>query len=315
MDKIKTVFIVGPTASGKTGISIELAKIFDAEIVSADSMQIYRGMDIGTAKPTDEEKCGIPHYMIDVCDISDDYSVADYQLSAKKCITDIAKRGKLPIVVGGTGLYVDSLINDTAFADHEENTSVREKLKAELEEYGAQAQYEKLCKIDSESASKLHPNDTKRVMRALECYYLTGKTKTELDNVSHNKPSFCEALVIGLNFSDRELLYRRINERVDVLVKNGLVFEVERLLSRGLRQSKTAYQAIGYKEIVSYIDGNCTLDEAIETLKMNTRRYAKRQLTWFRKNESIHWINIDTDASSDYKTAVKKAAELIEGFR
>lgn len=312
--KIKAVAIVGPTASGKTGLSLRLAERFCGEIVSADSMQIYRGMDIGTAKANPNELLRVPHHMVDICDIGTIFSVADYSAMAKKCIVDIHERGKLPFIVGGTGLYVDNVIKNTKFAEHNDNTTVRETLTDKLNEFGAEWLYEELKKVDPQSSEKLHVNDTKRVMRALECYILTGKTKTELDAVSRNDDDFCESLYIGICFDDRQKLYQRINERVDQLMRDGLVSEVESLLNKGLADCSTAYQAIGYKEIAQYILGKCSLDEAVEQLKMATRRYAKRQMTWFNRNEKINWLVFDKDFDCDKDKLYKKAEILVEEF-
>lgn len=311
MNKPFVLFIVGPTASGKTKLSIELAKLFSGEIISADSMQIYKGMDIGTAKPDLSEREGIPHHLIDVCDIGQSFSVADYQRLAKDAVCDITSRGKLPIFVGGTGLYVDSVIYNTQFADHNDSTAVREKLESQLEKMGCQYMYERLMKVDIESAIKLHPNDTKRVLRALECFELTGVPKSVHDLNSHNNESFCRPLIIGLSYSDRELLYERINKRVDMLIEAGLIDEIKELSKEGLRESATASQAIGYKEFYGYIDGVETLISATERLKQETRRYAKRQLTWFRRNKDINWINVDTDASGSFENVVSIARNLV----
>lgn len=311
MIKPFVLFIVGPTASGKTKLSIELAKLFSGEIISADSMQIYKGMDIGTAKPDFHEREGIPHHLIDVCDIGQPFSVADYQRLAKEAVFDITSRGKLPIFVGGTGLYVDSVINNTQFADHNDSSTVRAKLTNELQEMGSEYMFARLMKVDEESAIKLHPNDTKRVLRALECFELTGVPKSVHDLNSHKNESFCRPLIIGLNYSDRELLYERINKRVDILVEIGLVEEIKKLSKAGLRESATASQAIGYKEFYGYIDGTETLCDATERLKQETRRYAKRQLTWFRRNKDINWINVDTDALGNFENVISIASNLV----
>ncbi len=311
MIKPLVLFIVGPTASGKTKLSIELAKRFNGEIISADSMQIYRGMNIGTAKPDMQEREGIPHHLIDVCDISDAFSVADYQALAKETVFDIVSRRKLPIFVGGTGLYVDSVINNTQFASHKDSSHIRIGLSDELEKMGCEYMYERLMRVDPESAKKLHPNDTKRVLRALECFELTGIPKSVHDLNSHKNEGFCRSLIIGLNYSDRELLYERINKRVDLLIKAGLIDEIKTLSREGLRTSQTASQAIGYKEFYGYLDGIETLDVAVERLKQETRRYAKRQLTWFRRNKDINWICVDADASNCFENVLSIASDLI----
>lgn len=311
MNKPFVLFVVGPTASGKTKLSIELAKRFSGEIISADSMQIYRGMDIGTAKPDEAERENIAHHLMDVCDIDTPFSVADYQSLAKEAVFDIASRDKLPIIVGGTGLYVDAVLYNTQFADHEDSSKLRARLTDELLENGCEYMHERLMKVDPESAAKLHPNDTKRVLRALECFELTGIPKSVHDLNSHKDDAFCRPLVIGLNYTDRELLYERINKRVDLLIKAGLIDEIRYLSNKGLRESATASQAIGYKEFYGYLDGTEDIATAIERLKQETRRYAKRQLTWFRRNKDINWINVDTDAGGSFDKVLSIASELV----
>lgn len=310
----KTLFVVGPTASGKSFLAVELAKKYGGEVVSADSMQIYRRMDIGTAKPTALEMQGIAHHLIDVCDIERKFSVAEYAELAKSAIASISEKGKLPIVAGGTGLYIDAVLNNTVFADHEDDPTVREDLKKQLAENGKEWLYGYLENIDPIAAKALHPNDTKRVMRAIERYLLCGKTKTQTDMDSHSGGAFCDPLVIGITFSDRNKLYDRINERVDDMFAHGLVNEVKGLIDDGLMTSDTARQAIGYKEIAEYISGKCTEEEAKEKLKLGTRHYAKRQLTWFRKNNSIKWICFDTDAGEDKSKLVDIASEYVYEF-
>lgn len=283
--------IAGPTASGKTSLSVELAKRLNGEIVSADSMQIYKGMDIATAKPTAKEQQGIVHHLMDFLPADEEFSVARYKELATAAIDDILSRGKLPIICGGTGLYIDTLINNTEFLDYEKS-DIREKLNQKADEQGIEALYNELKEIDPQSASKLHLSDRKRIIRALEVYYSTGKTKTEQNEESHNKKSKYRFCVIGLTAEDRQYLYNRINLRVDIMLETGLLKEAENFFASEI--SGTAKQAIGYKELKPYFDGKSTLEECVEKLKMETRRYAKRQLTWFRRNESIHWIKTDT---------------------
>lgn len=290
MDKPLVVVVVGPTASGKTSLGIEIAKHFDGEIVSADSMQIYKNMDIATAKPVEEELAMAKHHLIGFLDIGESFSVAKYKLLALKAIDDILSRNKLPIIVGGTGLYVDTIINNTEFLDYS-NSDIRERLTQRAENEGIEALYNELKKVDPESGKRLHINDTKRIIRALEVYYSTGETITrqcELSHLNDSKYRFC---IIGLTAENRQVLYDRINLRVDMMVDSGLIEEAKNFFA--LDCGSTAKQAIGYKELKPYLDGLVSLDEATKKLKMETRRYAKRQLTWFRRNEKIHWLSID----------------------
>ena len=293
MTKKKIVCIVGPTASGKTALSIALAKKLDGEVVSCDSMQIYRGMDIGTAKPTASEMQDIPHHMLSIIDPSENYSVARYVEDATVIVEDILSRGKLPIITGGTGLYVDSLVNGTEFAQISEDTEYRNELLREYEEKGAGYLHRKLFEIDPERAEQIHENNVKRVIRALEIYRATGKTITEHDNVTKLKEARFDATYIGLMFSDREKLYDRINLRVDMMLRDGLCEEVRRLLDAGTDPKATSMQAIGYKEMISYFNGDCSLSDAAESIKQASRRYAKRQMTWFKRNKNINWIAVD----------------------
>lgn len=309
MNKPLVAVIVGPTASGKTSLSIEVAKRLNGEIVSADSMQIYENMNIATAKPTKEERQDIPHHLIGFLPIGENFSVAAYKEKAISAIDDILSGGKLPIVVGGTGLYVDTLVNNTEFLDYEKS-DIREKLEKRMEEEGSESLFEELKKVDSVAAEKLHLNDTKRIIRALEVYYSTGKTITEQCELSHLHESEYDWCLIGITAENRQILYDRINQRVDIMMKDGLLEEAERFFQSDF--SKTAKQAIGYKELKPYLDGLISLTEALEKLKMETRRYAKRQLTWFRRNEKIHWLKIDEltkDALTD------KAINIIEEHR
>lgn len=300
------VVVVGPTASGKTNLAVEFAKALDGEVVSADSMQIYKGMDIATAKPTKEEMCAIPHHLIDFADICETFSVAKYKELACKALDDIILRNKLPIIAGGTGLYVDAVINNTVFLDYEKS-EIRTKLEEECEKNGIESLIEKLKEIDGKTAERLHINDKKRIIRALEVYYSTGKTISQQNEESHKKSAKYNFCIIGLNAHDRKFLYDRINKRVDVMLNQGLIEEAKQFFA--VNVSNTAKQAIGYKELKPYFDGEMTLDEAVSNLKMETRRYAKRQLTWFRRNKDINWLYID-----EGKDLVKESLEIINRF-
>lgn len=281
----KIVVIAGPTAVGKTALSIKLAKNFSGEIISCDSMQLYRGMDIGTAKPTPAEQDGIKHHMIDILDISDSFSVVDYVRSAELCIENIYAKGKVPFFCGGTGLYIDSVVNSTKFGDIDTLPSYREELSSLAEEKGTEHIHEMLEKIDPEAASKIDHRNLKRTIRALEVYKATGMTITSFQKLSKLQPKKFDSLTIVLEYRDREKLYERINKRVDVMMEEGLLDEAKALLERGLLDCRTAGQAIGYKEFVPYFEGSCSLEECVERLKQESRRYAKRQLTWFRRDE------------------------------
>lgn len=284
----KIVVVCGPTASGKTALGVALAQALNGEVVGADSMQIYRGMDVGTAKPTEEERQGIPHHMIDVADPEEEFSVARYVEQASACVDDILARGKCPIVVGGTGLYIDSLVRGRQFAPFEGR--VRQQLTERLTEAGVEALYEELRRIDPERAAKLPQGDERRIVRALEIYYETGKTITQHDRESAALPPRYAAETLFLNYADRTDLWRRIDDRVDAMVAQGLVEEVTALLQRGLSPSCTALQAIGYKEFSAALQGEESLEQALEEVKLRSRQYAKRQVTWFRRNErALRW--------------------------
>ena len=285
----KVIVIGGPTASGKTGLSIELAKRINGEIVSCDSMQIYKDMTIGTAKPTIEEMEGIPHYMIDCVSPETRYSVADYKKDATRAIKEIISKGKVPIVVGGTGLYVEALIYGIEYNEIEEDLEYRKQLEKIEEKEGLEPLYEMAKKIDEKAMEKISKNDKKRICRVLEIYHSTGKTKTELEVESRkNGPEF-DYLLFGITM-DREKLYERINKRVDIMIENGLIEEVKNLIQK-YKNFPTAMQGLGYKEVVQYLNGNLNRDEMIQKIKMETRRYAKRQLTWFRKYPNIIWLD------------------------
>lgn len=283
MSKIPLLVVVGPTASGKSAYAIKKAIELGGEIISGDSMQIYRGMDIGTAKPSEEEKCGVLHHLIDVADITEGFSAARFVELASEAIADITARGKLPIIAGGTGLYIDTLISGTELSATEDDPMLRESLFKEAEELGVLAMHDRLKQIDPESASAIHPNNVKRVVRALEIYYKTGITKTEQDKKSKENESAYSPHVVYIKPSERETIYERINRRVDVMFEMGLEAEVRSLFEKGLRDTPTASQAIGYKEFYPYFDGECDINAVKEAICLNTRRYAKRQLTWFNR--------------------------------
>lgn len=292
MENIKNILpkilcVVGPTASGKTAYAIELARENNGEIVSCDSMQIYKYMNIGTAKATAEERAEVPHHMIDFVDPNRDYSVADFVTDARACIAEILSRGKMPVLCGGTGLYIDSVLKSVEFSPQKRDDKLRDELWKKAEQDGAESVYEILKELDPIEADKVHYNNVKRVIRAIEICKTTGMTKTEADRLSIGKPMY-NPTIYGLSMP-REKLYERIDRRVDVMVEQGLEGEVRQLLNMGIRRDSTAMQAIGYKELVRYIDGLCDFETAIEDIKRESRRYAKRQLTWFRRNPDIIW--------------------------
>ena len=291
MQKQPLIVIVGPTASGKTSLSIEIAKRFNGEIVSADSMQIYKGMSISTAKPTNDEMQGINHYLIDFLEPEKSFSVANYVQKANDSISNIAAKGKTPVVVGGTGLYINSLIDNIKFDDTCSNDEIRNRLTALAESEGKHFLWEMLNKVDSDTAKITHENNLSRVIRALEVYELTGITLTEQKQISRSVETPYRFVIIGLNFSDRELLYRRINKRVDTMVEQGLVDEARSVYENN--KLKTAHQAIGYKELIPFFEKQDSLENCLEKIKLETRHYAKRQLTWFRRDKRIEWVEID----------------------
>ena len=305
----KIVCVVGPTACGKTKLGIELAKKFNGEVVSADSMQIYRGMTIGTAAPTEEEMEGIPHHMIAIADPREPYSVARFVEEATACVDDILARKKLPIVVGGTGLYLDALVAGRSFARGESTGKTRRMLKDRLETEGIEALHAELTRIDPTAAARLHVNDEKRILRALEIYYETGKTITEHDEESKKIPPRYDAVYIGLAFEDRADMRELIDRRVDVMMAQGLVDEVKALVNSGVSRETTALQAIGYKELLSALDGGRSMEEAVEEVKLRSRQYAKRQLTWLRRNDAIHWIFWKKER--DFERALQVSTEIL----
>ena len=289
MTKPKVIVICGPTASGKTALSIELAKKINGEIVSCDSMQIYKDMDIGTAKPTIEEMQGIKHYMLDFVSPDERYSVADYKKQAKQAIREIIEKGKVPIVVGGTGLYVESLIYEIEYQDIEFDEKYRKQLEERSKKEGLEVLYNEAKKIDPEAITKISPNDKKRILRILEIYNATGKNKTEQEKESRKNEVEFDYKVYAISW-DREKLYDRINQRVDIMIDQGLIEEVQKIYSK-YNKFPTAMQGLGYKEVLEYLEGKCNKQEMIDKIKQETRRYAKRQLTWFRKNKQTIWLD------------------------
>ena len=287
------ICIAGPTASGKTTLAATLAKELNGEVVSCDSMQVYRRMDIGTAKPTPEEMQGIPHHMIDVAEPWEDFSVSRYCEMAAPIVDDIISRGKTAVIAGGTGLYMDSLIRGNAFAPFPA-TGVRERLEAQADAEGMEAMLSRLRAVDPDAAQRLHLSDRKRILRALEVYLETGETITEHNRKTQAVPPRYSPLWLGLDFAQRSELYRRIDLRVSLMLEQGLVEEIRGLLADGIPEKATAMQAIGYKEFVDALDGRCTIEEAADQVRQSSRRYAKRQLTWFRRNKAIHWLIRET---------------------
>ena len=304
MDHRKKVLVItGPTATGKTALSVLLAKRLNGEIISADSMQVYRGMDIGTAKVTLDEMQGVPHHLIDAADPSENYSVARWVEEAAAAAEDIFARGKLPILAGGTNLYIDSLLSGRDFAENGGGSELRDDLSAEYDRMGGEAFREKLREVDPDRAALLHPSDKKRLVRALEVWKLTGETITAHDERTRALPPRWDSLRVALSYENREDLYARIDRRVDEMFAAGLADEVRGLLAAGLSPDSTAMQAIGYKEVVAFLSGDCTETEAAEAVKLNSRRYAKRQLTWLRRDPDLLWIlwhgTADLSAAAD----------------
>jgi len=293
MNKTPLIAVVGPTASGKTDLAIKIAKLVCGEIVSADSMQIYKNMPIASAVPNDAEKQGVPHHLMEFLPPDAHFTVVDYKKAATRAIDDITARNKMPILVGGTGLYIDSIINNITFKKEENSEEVRDRLERKADINGMEYMHEMLSKIDKKTADKLHANDRKRIIRALEVFEIHGKTMTELKELSRTIPSPYQAVIIGLRYKDREKLYNRINKRVDNMLENGLLDEAKTAYLSVDRY--TSAQAIGHKELFEYFDGKISLEQATENLKIQTRRYAKRQMTWFGKNPSINWINVDEE--------------------
>lgn len=310
MKKIPVIAVVGPTASGKTALAVKIAQIFNGQVVSADSMQIYKGMDIATAKPTKEEMGGVRHFLIDFLPTDVRFSVADYVSAAQKCITQINSEGFLPIIAGGTGLYVDSLLQNITFCGQKTDDDVRKRITEEYESLGGEKMLLRLQSIDPETAARLHPSDKSRIVRALSIFESTGITITEQNKNSRLSQPPYDVCYIGINYRDRAVLYSRINTRVDSMLQNGLLEEARSYFD--LSKNTTASQAIGHKELAPYFKGELELFECVENLKRETRRYAKRQLTWFRRNENINWVYPD-----DYETTdemLSAVAEIAENF-
>ena len=307
MKKIPLIKLTGPTAVGKTDLSIKIAKDLDAEVISADSMQIYEYMDVGSAKVTKEEMDGIHHYMIDEVKPDFKFSVSEFQLRADKYIDEIIEKNKLPLVTGGTGLYLNSLIYNMDFAKSDANNELRESLRLELEEHGIDYMHEKLRSLDEESANRIHKNNTKRVIRALEVC-LSGEKMNDFSRDLKFNDKY-EPIIIVLN-RERDHLYERINKRVDIMLEKGLIDEVKNLLNMGYSKDLVSMQGIGYKEIIKYLDGEYTYDEAIEVIKRDSRRYAKRQITWFKRYESAKWFNLDE--YNDFNILEKDVLTYIE---
>ncbi|TQI65848.1 tRNA (adenosine(37)-N6)-dimethylallyltransferase MiaA [Clostridium sp. KNHs216] len=307
-EKIPVAAVVGPTASGKSRLAVELALSRNGEVISADSMQIYKGMNIGTAKPTAEEMRGVPHHLIDFAPLSQPFSVADYVSLASDCISEVYARGRLPVIAGGTGLYIRSLLQNIRFTENDKDEALRKDLAEKAEKLGVQTLIDELRSFDPASAQRIHPNNLGRVIRAIEIYRTTGVTMTEQLELSRQMPSPYDACIIGLDFQDRQKLYDRINLRVDRMMQEGLLAEAEEILNRPGAQ--TAMQAIGYKELLPYFRSECSLDEAVESIKRESRRYAKRQLTWFRRDENIHWIMVDE--YTDFDGVIEQAFRMID---
>ena len=305
----RVLCVMGPTASGKTKMAVALARRFGGEVVSVDSMQIYRGMTIGTAAPTAAEMEGVPHHMIAVADPAEQWSAARFCQAADACIQDILSRGKLPVLAGGTGLYLDALIRGDDFAPGSQGGEVRLRLQRELREQGPEALLERLRTVDPETAGRLHLRDEKRILRALEIYEQTGEPMSLRDRRGRQRPDRYEAVYIGLSFRDREDLRQRIDRRVDDMVRQGLLQEVQDLLDSGLPRDATALQAIGYKQFLAVADGAATTDQAVEEVKLRSRQYAKRQLTWLRRNPDIHWILWDREP--DFPAALQNATDFL----
>lgn len=305
---LDVIAIVGPTASGKTALSVELAKLIGGEVINGDSTQVYRGLDIGTAKITAEEMDGIPHHMFDIKEPTDTFSVAEYQAEVRKWIKDIQSRGKIPIIAGGTGLYVQSVLYDFRFTEEASDLEVRARLEQELEERGADYLYEKLVAQDPTGAEKIHPNNHRRIVRALEIIEVTGKTKGAHEQNTGDKPLF-NHLLIGLDM-DREVLYERIDRRCDIMMDQGFLEEAEALWQTGVRDTQSV-QAIGYRELHLYLEDKITLEDAIALIKKGTRNYAKRQMTYFRNKLDVTWV----DAEQGTEENLKEISVILKGLR
>ena len=305
----RVICVVGPTATGKTKMGVALAKRFGGEVVSVDSMQIYRGMTIGTAAPTAEEMDGVRHHMVAIADPAESWSVARFTEQADLCIGDILRRGKCPVLVGGTGLYLDSILSGRTFAPGHSGGEIRKSLQAELAREGIESLYRQLREIDPETAARLPIRDEKRILRALEVYRETGETLTAHDARTRLRPPKYRACTLGLTFRDRADLYARIDRRVDTMVERGLLREVEALLQTGLPETATALQAIGYKQFLSVYRGDTPVSEAVAEVKLRSRQYAKRQLTWLRRKDDIHWLLWEKDP--DFPAGLQNATEYL----
>lgn len=287
-NKVDVLAIVGPTASGKTALSIELAKLVDGEIINGDSTQVYKGFNVGTAKITEEEMAGVPHHLFDIKEPAEEFSVAEYQAVVRECIKEIRNRGKMPIIVGGTGLYVQAVLYDFRFTEAATDPVIRARLERELDEKGADQLYEKLVKLDPVGAEKIHPNNHRRLIRALEIIEITGETKTAQEQARGDKALFSH-LIFGLDL-ERAILYDRINRRTEMMIEQGFLTEVKQLLALGYKDTP-AMRAIGYRELEQYVEGEMTYEEAVEAIKKGTRNYAKRQMTYFKNKLDIHWFD------------------------
>lgn len=305
IDKKPLIILTGPTASGKTELSVRLAKAINGEIISADSIQVYKYMDIGSAKVTDEEMDGVKHYLVDELNPRDEFNIYVFKEMAKKYTKEIYAKGKVPIIAGGTGFYIQSLLYDIDFSEEDNDKSYRMELMALAEEKGNEYIYNMLKETDPKSAEKIHFNNLKRVIRALEYHHLTGKLISEHNEEQRENISPYDFHYFVLNM-DRDVLYDRINRRVDIMLEKGLVNEVKGLLDMGFERELTSMQGIGYREIISYLYGECTLEQAVESIKQNTRHFAKRQLTWFRREKSVNWVNYE-----DFKWDKEKMLEYI----
>ena len=306
---MKVICIGGPTATGKTRLSVKLCEELNGEVISCDSMQVYRGMDIGTAKASEVEMRGIVHHMLNVADPNENYSVGKYVRQAACWVDDIVRRGKLPFIVGGTGLYMDSLVRGIDFSGPPGNSDIRAKLEEIAMEQGGNALREILREFDPEAAERIHPNNVKRLIRAIEIYETTGKTVTVHDEESRLQPDAYEAIRIVLSYADRSKLYEKIDRRVDMMMDLGLVNEVKSLIDGDVSPASTSMAAIGYKEVTAYLQGRCSLEESVMEIKKSSRRYAKRQITWFKRHKDTKWI--DVDMCSDFNEVVRIAREYI----
>lgn len=305
MSKIPLIVVAGPTASGKTGLAIDIANYVGGEIVSADSMQIYKYMDIGSAKPTKEERAKAVHHLIDFLEPNEEFSVADYTEMAHKVIADINSHGKIAVMAGGTGLYINSVVNDVTFGEMDTNYEMREELRKIAEEKGSEYLISMLAEFDEVSARKMHPNNLRRIIRAIEFYKVTGKPISQHQEETKQAQSRYNPLMICIEWN-REALYDRINRRVDIMLEEGLIDEVKRLMDMGYTKELNSMKGIGYKEVADYINNDRSLEETVEIIKQNSRRYAKRQLTWFRRDERIHYVSSDNPFA--------EAKELIDKF-